>query len=237
MWDTKNPFVAGLPALGSVAGPREWRAIERYANFLASRDPALWTIEAQHEGLAQDILGVGATAPYQRLRFHLFRTLSVLSGTFGASAPPPVGKRDWRLLCTGLPGTGRNAEAVSLRRWSAATHAVTHVNESLSRDFHSSDLPAWDLYDLSCALCMVGGAKAQWHRDSFKPFSVKSPVVPLSHFIDRRSAAALAAPRPGVASSAAAGRWARRGRATGAARSVAAKASGDASSKLTPRND
>ena len=174
-FDVGLKFVGGARSIRILAQAKNWQAVEMYTSTLSGMDPHLWTIKLQHDILDKTMTVLGVQAPY--LRFHQFRDVSVLAECFGASRLPVVDEQDWFLLLENMRGTGRNAETCGLQQLPAALDGAAYVDELVRKEF-GEEWRNYNLYDLSCALCLVGG-KAEYHKDQFKPYAVRNCVSSL----------------------------------------------------------
>ena len=167
LWDTKQGCKGGVWAIRLLA--EHWSAVEKYCTALSKLHPRHWTIQKQHLLLAKDIPVLGNDA--KSLRFHQFRTVSVLAQEFSGASFPIVTERDWKLMTSSLPGSKGPVKRYHLNGIGEVRAAIAFINHGVGE----TGYPPFDAYDLSMALCLLPNKHLKYHKCTFLPFAVRSP--------------------------------------------------------------
>ena len=160
-WDTQLPFVGGLPWFRSLL--KSFSELDSYCEFLVEANPVEWNVEEQDEALPVTMGCLGESAPYSR--GHHIRTMALLAICFGAVHTPLVTPRGWGILCSLLSGTGKALERLGLHYFENAMVLVETIDSEVTRRAPGVYMVKFDLWDLSCALCLAGGGMGSYHKD------------------------------------------------------------------------
>ena len=94
----------------------------------------------------------------------------MLAPLFGAARRPPITLYCWEKLLDLMSGCADGAKLYKINSWSSAKTFCTSVNVDLTR---IAQPEAFDMYDLSCCICLTLGRKHTYHVEQGKPFEVR----------------------------------------------------------------
>lgn len=169
-FDINRPGVGGIRAFKRLV--EQFDILERHVTEVCKLSADQWTLTSLCGCLGDFKSVLSDSAPY--LRGHHLRTLSLMAPLFGATGVPNVTMTCWDLLMTLFKTTSGEAKSVGLLSFAAAQAAVAYINAELeTKAPHAlTQYGRFTLLDLSCALCLVGGSKATYHKDEGLPYEV-----------------------------------------------------------------
>ena len=173
-FDLNRPGIGGLRAYKALLP--SWQKVRKYCDQVAQLPPASWRMSTLDALLPKTLKFLGKTSTSTYLRKHHVRAMACLAVWAGSASRPSVQGKDWRLMLTRMPGTGRAAAEHGLQRLVQARVACEHISQEVAKQSHQNWDP-YDEYDLSCALCLAHG-KPMYHKDSFLPFVPRLKLEP-----------------------------------------------------------
>jgi len=148
---------------------------------MIEKAPGECTSFEQHRSCPEAMRPWYARSAYGRVQN--FRSISVLAPAFGAETLPPVQTEDWDLLCEFLPGTSSGVKDFKLGDFYQAKMFVGCLNYRLDDPGLNSKNGPYNLYDLSCALCLQAGWKDTHPLDENSPYTVRTHDKTLSSWM------------------------------------------------------